>query len=277
MVHYGSEPEDYLNDVLTRKAVAVIGRSAAAGQPFFLYVLPFTPHSPAVAAPRHKGLFGDAELPRPPSFDEADVSDKPAFIRGSRRSTGRVAWLEQEYRRRLRIAAGDRRHGREHRRGAGDDGALDHTYVVYTSDNGFHMGEHRLIAGKDTPYEEDIRVPMVMRGPGVPVGARIEAMALTSISRRPSPRSRGSSRPTSWMAARSCRCSRTRPALAGELPDRAPQARGAATSASKFSGLTPEQLDRRPSSMACARAEWSTSSTAAASASCTIWQKILTS
>jgi N-acetylglucosamine-6-sulfatase len=60
----------------------------------------------------------------------------------------------------------------------GETGQLDNTYVIYTSDNGFHMGEHRLIAGKDTPYEEDIRVPMVMRGPGVPVGGRIEALVV---------------------------------------------------------------------------------------------------
>jgi N-acetylglucosamine-6-sulfatase len=58
----------------------------------------------------------------------------------------------------------------------GETGQLDNTYVIYTSDNGFHMGEHGLIAGKDTPYEEDIRVPMVMRGPGVPAGERIEAL-----------------------------------------------------------------------------------------------------
>ena len=89
-----------------------------------------------------------------------------------------IAWLEDEYRRRLRSLQ------------AIDDmvetivgtleatGALERTYVIYTSDNGFHMGEHRLIAGKDTPYEEDIRVPMVMRGPGVPEGVRIDAMAL---------------------------------------------------------------------------------------------------
>ena len=57
-----------------------------------------------------------------------------------------------------------------------DTSQLDDTYVIYSSDNGFHMGQHRLIAGKDTPYDEDIRVPMVMRGPGVPVGERIEAM-----------------------------------------------------------------------------------------------------
>ena len=47
-----------------------------------------------------------------------------------------------------------------------ETGQLDDTYVIYSSDNGFHMGEHRLIAGKDTPYEEDIRVPMVDARPG---------------------------------------------------------------------------------------------------------------
>ena len=56
-----------------------------------------------------------------------------------------------------------------------ETGRLDNTYVVYTSDNGFHMGQHRLFVGKTTAYEEDIRVPLVMRGPGVPAGQRIDA------------------------------------------------------------------------------------------------------
>jgi len=179
IVAYGREPEDYLNDVLTRKAVGLIEAAARREQPLFLYVSTYTPHSPATSPPRHKDLFVDAELPRPPAFDEADVSDKPAVIRAFPRLDGpALAWLEDEYRRRVRSLQ------------AIDDmveaivgaleraGTLDSTYVVYTSDNGFHMGEHRLIAGKDTPYEEDIRVPTIMRGPGVPEGARIDAMAL---------------------------------------------------------------------------------------------------
>jgi arylsulfatase A-like enzyme len=59
-------------------------------------------------------------------------------------------------------------------------GALEDTYVIYSSDNGFHLGEHRLPAGKDFAYEEDIRVPAIVRGPGVPAGRRIEAMVLNS-------------------------------------------------------------------------------------------------
>ena len=53
-------------------------------------------------------------------------------------------------------------------------------YIIYTSDNGFHMGEHRMIAGKTTAYEEDIRVPAIVRGPGVPAGARNEAIVLNN-------------------------------------------------------------------------------------------------
>jgi hypothetical protein len=67
-VQYGSRPEDCLGDVLTGKAVQVIRSSAGAGQPFFLCVLPFNPHSASVAAPWHEGMFAEAELPRPPSF-----------------------------------------------------------------------------------------------------------------------------------------------------------------------------------------------------------------
>jgi arylsulfatase A-like enzyme len=178
-VEYGKEPGDYLNDVLTDKALQVIRTARAAGQPIFLYVLPYTPHSPSVAAPRHEGMFADARLPRTPAFDEADVSDKPAFIRHlPALDEHQIRRLEDEYRRRLAsLQAVD---DTVERIVAELEAAevLDRTYVIYSSDNGFHLGEHRLPAGKDFPYEEDIRVPAVVRGPGVPAGQRIEAMVL---------------------------------------------------------------------------------------------------
>ncbi len=181
IVAYDHQPRDYLNDVLTDKAVQVIRKAGAAGQPFFVYVLPYTPHSPSVAAPRHVDLFARATLPRTPAFDEADVGDKPDFVRRlPPLDDEHVRRLEDEYRRRLASLQ------------AVDDmvervvgaleavGALDDTYVIYSSDNGFHLGEHRLPAGKDFAYEEDIRVPAIVRGPGVPAGQRIEAMVLNS-------------------------------------------------------------------------------------------------
>lgn len=51
---------------------------------------------------------------------------------------------------------------------------LDNTYIIYTSDNGFHIGQHRLTPGKRCPYEEDVSVPLVIRGPGVPKGATVD-------------------------------------------------------------------------------------------------------
>jgi hypothetical protein len=48
------------------------------------------------------------------------------------------------------------------------NGQLENTYIVFTSDNGFHMGQHRLYEGKNTAYEEDIIVPFIVRGPGIP-------------------------------------------------------------------------------------------------------------
>jgi N-acetylglucosamine-6-sulfatase len=181
MVAYGDRPEHYLNDVLTDKAVHVIRNASGAGQPFFVYALPYTPHSPSVAAPRHEGMFADAELPRTPAFDEADVSDKPDFIRRlPPLDAEQISRLEDEYRRRLRSlqAIDDMVERIVHALEAAD--ALDGTYVIYSSDNGFHLGGHRLPAGKDFPYEEDIRVPAVVRGPGVLAGHRIEAMVVNS-------------------------------------------------------------------------------------------------
>ena len=50
-------------------------------------------------------------------------------------------------------------------------GQLENTFIVFTSDNGLHMGQHRLFPGKGRGYEEDIRIPLIVRGPGVPAGA----------------------------------------------------------------------------------------------------------
>lgn len=49
-------------------------------------------------------------------------------------------------------------------------GLLDNTYIIYTTDNGFHIGNHRLGAGKRCPYEEDINIPLLVRGPDVARG-----------------------------------------------------------------------------------------------------------
>src|SRR5205807_9668224 len=66
---YGNRPSDYLTDVLARKGVDFINRSAQADKPFFLELATFTPHSPYVPAPEDAHAFRGLRAPRPPSFD----------------------------------------------------------------------------------------------------------------------------------------------------------------------------------------------------------------
>lgn len=180
VVAYGHEPADHLTDVLAGKAADTIRRTPK-DRPLFLYVAPYDPHSPAQAAPRHAGSFADEPLPMTPSFDEADVSDKPSYVADQPRL---AEWQKEAL----------TKHNRERLRAllAVDDlvakvvgaleetGRLSDTYVVYTSDNGFHMGQHRLFIGKTTAYEEDIRVPMAIRGPGVRPGSQLGQIILNN-------------------------------------------------------------------------------------------------
>ena len=179
LVDYGNRPDDYLTDVLARKAADFIRASSRDGRPFFLYLATYAPHAPATPAPRHQNAFASVTAPRPPSFNEADVGDKPAWVRNRPSlSDQEMARIDRQNRQRLRsLLAVD-----EMLAGLIDvlrqTGQLDRTYVFFTSDNGYHMGEHRLMPGKNTAYEEDIRVPLLVRGPGVPAGRTIEHLAL---------------------------------------------------------------------------------------------------
>ena len=81
IVSYGAASQDFLTDVIARKAVAAIRQAAQDSVPLFLYLSPVTPHLPAGFAPRHATLFGATPLPIPPNYNEKDVSDKPLAIR----------------------------------------------------------------------------------------------------------------------------------------------------------------------------------------------------
>ena len=183
VVHYGTTPADYVTDVLADKAIAFIEETDP--RPFFLFFSPPAPHSdtgpdgPTTPAVRHRGVFADLAAPRGPSFNEADVSDKPPAIqRRAVLTDNEIAEIDYEYRTRAEsLLAVDE--AVERIVGAlAASGKLENTYIFFTSDNGYHLGEHRLPRGKGTPYEEDIRVPLLVRGPGVPAGRQLEHFAL---------------------------------------------------------------------------------------------------
>jgi arylsulfatase A-like enzyme len=171
IVAYGDRPEDYLTDVLTAKGVEFVERSSADRRPFFLQISTFAPHGPFVPAPRHANAFPNVRAPRPPSFNEPDNSDKPAWLR-SRPSLGPpgIQRIDAGFRDRIRmIQSVDEMIGRlqQSLKAAGRD---RDTYLVFGSDNGFHLGQYRLAGGKMTAYDSDVKVPLVVTGPGVPAG-----------------------------------------------------------------------------------------------------------
>jgi N-acetylglucosamine-6-sulfatase len=168
---HGAAPADYSTDVTAAKALAFVDAAIASGEPFFVFFAPFAPHVSerfvATPAPRHAGRFADLPPWRPPSFNEPDVSDKPAWIRETPPLSGAVQVLVQTNRRRgyESLLAVDEAVAalldRAEVAGLGDE-----TVVLYTSDNGFAHGEHRQRA-KLCPYDECLRVPFVLRAPDV--------------------------------------------------------------------------------------------------------------
>ena len=124
-----------------------------------------------VPAPADRNDFNHTELPDDPSFNEADVSDKPEYVsrRPKLRGKGLEAVEELHQQRLETLQAVDRGVARVvkalHR-----NGELGNTVLVFTSDNGYLVGQHRIREGKVVPYEPGIRVPLLVRGPGFPAG-----------------------------------------------------------------------------------------------------------
>jgi N-acetylglucosamine-6-sulfatase len=159
-------------DAFANKASDFIQRSATNPEPFFVTVGTFAPHDDAPVADRYKSYFADTALPRPPNFDEEDVSDKPGYIQAyPPLSDTQISSMQSLYRQRLRSMLSVEDLLRQVIGTLQDTDELHNTYIFFTSDNGFHMGQHRLNEGKRTAYEEDIGVPLMVRGPGVPAGA----------------------------------------------------------------------------------------------------------
>lgn len=168
-------------DVLRERANSYIRRREGKSQPFFMYLATRSPHKPASNAPRHDGMFTEEPLPKPPNFNEEDVSDKPGWVRWRERLTPeQIREVTLNYRKRLRSLQAVDEMVAALVKNLRETGKLDNTYIIFTSDNGWEQGEHRLAYGKGTPYEESIKVPFIVRGPGVPQDLRLDHMILNN-------------------------------------------------------------------------------------------------
>ncbi|RAJ89231.1 MULTISPECIES: sulfatase [unclassified Streptomyces] len=176
-VAYQHDPEDYLTDVVSGKGQDFIEKSVRDDKPFALDISTFAPHGPATPAPQDRDRFKDLKLPRPPAFDKTPA-DAPQWLRDKKSFTPRqIKKITQTYRKRVRaVQAVDRMIG-DLQEKLKKEGVYDDTVFAFASDNGFHMGQYRLMPGKQTAFDTDVNVPLVVTGPGVRRGATTDAVA----------------------------------------------------------------------------------------------------
>ncbi len=199
--HFGTATADYQTDVLTREyAQPFIAEHSSDPDPFFLWVAYHPPHDglgrddaagrrcsngppasrrgvqSAIPPARYAGRFARIAAPRTPSFDERVITDKPAGVRNlPRLDRSALERIERDYRCGLAAML------------ALDDGVtaivdqlratgeLDQTVLIFTADQGVLAGQHRIARGKNRPYEEAIDIPLVISGPGIAAGRRIDS------------------------------------------------------------------------------------------------------
>ena len=176
-VHYGHQPDDYLVDVLSGKAGSFIDSSASAHKPFMLEVATFAPHAPYTPAPRYAHAAKTVAYPKTPAYDQLPASPPSWLAQRSPLTTKQQKSILKDYRKRVEadLAVDDLIGHLESVLKA--KGVAGNTYIVFSSDNGYHMGEYRLLPGKQTAFDTDIHVPLVVSGPGVPAGRTATQLA----------------------------------------------------------------------------------------------------
>ncbi|CAK7232387.1 hypothetical protein SBRCBS47491_008252 [Sporothrix bragantina] len=178
----------YSPDVTTDKMLEFLDMALDKNddQPFFLGVAPIAPHAnmvidplelrPPVYAKRHAHLFKDYKIPRTENFNP-DVPSGVSWVAQLPKLNDTVIEYNDEYQRcRLRAlqSVDEMVEALVHR--LDKAGALDNTYIFYTTDNGYHISQHRMNPGKECGFDTDIHIPLIVRGPGVDRGVKSHAV-----------------------------------------------------------------------------------------------------
>ena len=180
LTEYDAATGGYQTDLLSLRLESFLKAAEKTDdQPFFAFLSLSSPHVPLEPAERHKGAFPEDKAPRKPSFDEVDLKDKPERLREQATpiTPAMAREIDATYRgmRQSMLAVEDAMESLL--KALSQTGELSNTYIFFTSDNGWHRGEHRIPSEKYTPYEESIRVPLIVTGPGIAKGRTIHRVA----------------------------------------------------------------------------------------------------
>jgi N-acetylglucosamine-6-sulfatase len=182
--HFGNENEAYSTRVLGRQLRSFLAQQQ--DRPFFVMITPRTPHAPADPDPHDVDRYQGVELPQLPAYDEPDISDKPAWVRenGLLRG-GEHKKIDKLRRRQLEALVGLDREIAQTIEALRADGRLASTWIIFTSDNGIVLGEHRLGSGKSCAYEPCVNVPMIVVPPGGLPEGRTDERLVANIDLAP--------------------------------------------------------------------------------------------
>ncbi|MBA2763697.1 MAG: sulfatase [Thermoleophilaceae bacterium] len=184
---YGSKHPNYKTDVLGGFALESLQRLTAAEEPFFMTFAPTAPHAELHveacndprSSPASRNRFREIDAPRKGAFNETKIGDKPRHVRAfPELDEQQLDLIDCHHRARARSVLDVDRYVGQMLDVLERAGELDNTFVIFTSDNGFLTGQHRIPSGKVLPYDEATRVPLIVRGPGIPEG--IERRQLVS-------------------------------------------------------------------------------------------------
>ncbi|CAB3245615.1 unnamed protein product [Arctia plantaginis] len=159
--------DQYLTDVIREVAVSYI-ENQTESNPFLMVLAPPAPHQPFTPAPRHEGKFSNVTAIKHPNFNIA-AENKHWLLRmpPSPLPPSTLPELDRVYRSRWEALLAVDEMVADVVGTLETKGLLDNTYLIYTSDNGYHVGQFAQVYDKRQPYESDIKVPLVIKGPGI--------------------------------------------------------------------------------------------------------------
>ncbi len=197
---FGSKGPSYKTDVLGGFALRSLERLTDRDQPFFMTFAPTAPHAELHveacndprSSPASRNRFRKVDAPRSGAFNETKIGDKPKHVR-SFPELDRAArdLIDCHHRARARSVLDVDRYVGQMLDILERSGELDDTFVIFTSDNGFLTGQHRIASGKTLPYDESTRVPLIVRGPGIPEGIERRQLVVKRRLGGDDPRHRG--------------------------------------------------------------------------------------